>query len=293
VTHRLAFVGSCQVAGLRATAAALRPDVEVEAYHIGAQLSAEEIAERIVGFDTVITQIADTDPHTPNLSPSALKDKVGNVVLIPTFVFPGLHPDMIYIFNEGRPVPGAFSDMHSLIIATGYALGLSEERTQKLFNSYIFAELGYFVSYETSYQIMVEQFAAHGYDMKGMPEKWMQDSGGFMYTINHPAISVLSHMAVDSLKRAGLVEEGTAAPAGVRDNLFEAFVAPVFPPLARRIGIPENEVFLKPLGYQGDREVSLEEYIHRSFAIYRDLPKEVVLTDQVRSAAEKLDAILY
>jgi hypothetical protein len=293
VTHRLAFVGSCQVTGMRAATTLLRPDIEIEAHHVGAHLNAQQIADRIMGYDTVVTQIGEGDANFPELAPSLIEPKVGKLISIPIFVFSGLHPDMIYIFRDGGPLPGAFSDMHSLITVSGYLLGLSEERTKALFNAFIFSELGYFAAYEASYPAMVDQFTDAGYDMRGQPERWIQETGSFMYTINHPAISVLSLMALESLKRAGLVSQDALVPTGVDDYLHSAFVAPVFSPLARRIGIREEETFLKPVHMGENREVSLAEYIAASYAIYRDLPVEALQSDQIRHACEKLRTLLH
>ncbi|PSO09695.1 MULTISPECIES: WcbI family polysaccharide biosynthesis putative acetyltransferase [unclassified Sphingobium] len=293
MTHRLAIIGSCQVSGMASTAWQLRPDLHIEPHHIGAHLSAGEIADRIVGFDTVITQVAEGDSRFPELVPSKIARTIGKLVHIPIFVFPGLHPDMIYIFRDSGTLPGPFSEMHSLIVVVSYLLGLSEERTRRLFNAYVFARLGYFTSYETSRQGMIAQFAEAGYDMQGMPEHWLGKSGAFMYTMNHPAIPVLAQMAVDALKRTGLIPQDATPPEDVDDYLSTAFVAPVFPSLARRIGLAENDRFLKPVSQGEPRDLSLEDYISHSFAMYRDLPAADLDSPQVRHAYDTLKALLY
>lgn len=290
--HKLAIIGTCQVTGMRLAAIQLRPDLHVDAYHVGAQFTAEEVAEKIFGFDTVISQIVENDQQFPALSPSAIRGSVGNLISIPKFVFTGLHPDMLYIFQNGRPVPGYFSEMHSLIVVSSYIMGLSEARTTRLFNAYVFAELGYFACYELSHGNMLAQFAAAGYNLEGCTQKWLNEHGSFMYTVNHPSIEVLAHLAVESLKRAELVSPETLPPADVEDHLYQSFVAPVFSPLARRIGVAENDVFLKPTQFGSDRGISLSAYVNASFDIYRQLDPNVLMSDEVRRAVEILRAKL-
>ena len=292
MTLRLAFVGNCQVAGLRAAAKLLRPDIQIDSYHINVPLSAAEIAERITGYDTVVTQIREGDERHGALAPSAVSSRVFSVIPIPAFVFRGLHPDMIYISRDGGHVPGPFSETHSLIVVASFLLGFSEKRTLGLFNAYIFAELGYFTPYQASYEMIVRQFDEAGFDMRGKPELWLRDYGSFMHTVNHPAIVVLSQLATDILKRAELIAQDVAPPSDVVDGLYDALVAPVFAPLARRIGLPGNDVFLKPARLGPDRELRLADFVRESFAFYRAMPSDILQGAAIEQACDKLKAIL-
>lgn len=293
MTRKIAFVGTCQTTGMAAVARALLGDAwEVEGHHIGAQLDAEAILQRITGYDVIVTQVRVEDRPNAALFMNELQGKAGQIIEMPPFVFTGLHPDMTYVFNAGGVVAGYHSDMHSLIALAAFLLDLPVRRAVSLYNTYIFAEIGYFDAYASSYQVMLAQFDGAGYNLRGMPERWMADSGPFMYTINHPSIAVLGHMAVLALARAGILSVDAQAPSGIIDNLHEAFCAPLFPGLARRLGFGGSTDYLRPLYLGADRQISLAEYVLQSYAIYQDVGREVLASDQVMLVRDKLAQLL-
>lgn len=296
MNQRIAFVGSCQVTGMaaatRALAQQLGHDWQVEAFHIDAPLNAEQIFSKIREFDVVISQVNISDGSNVILQADALKGHVSKSIFMPTFVFTGLHPDMTYLVIQDKVWHGAQSPMHSLISIACYLLDLPAQRAASLFNAYIFAELGYFSAYATSYEVMARDFEAAGYDLWGMPERWMATNGPFMYTINHPSISVLSHMAVLALRRTGLIAGDTNAPEGVDDYLHQHLVAPVFPELAQRIGYLGSREYLRPLQFGSDRTFSLLEYVQESYADYRGVDRSLLTSGEVVRVRDRLSVLL-
>jgi Polysaccharide biosynthesis enzyme WcbI len=296
MSRRIAFVGSCQVTGMAAASRAVSQqrghDWQIEAYHIGAPLNEREIFRLIQGFDVVISQVDISDKPNAILQADSLRGHVGQCVYMPVFVFTGLHPDMTYVFIQDMVWNGAQSPMHSLLSLACYLLDLPARRAASLFNAYVFAEIGYFSAYEASYAVMVSDFDAAGYDLRGMPERWMETSGPFMYTINHPSISVLSHMVVLALARAGLIAVGYNAPDGVDDYLHQHLVAPVFPELARRIGFSGSHEYLRPLQFGTDRTVSLLEYVQESYADFRGVDRSLLASGPVVRVRDRLSVLL-
>jgi hypothetical protein len=211
---------------------------------------------------------------------------------MPTFVFTGLHPDVTYLVIEDKIWNGAQSPMHSLLSLACYLLDLPAQRAASLFNAYIFAEIGYFSAYAASYEVMVRNFDAAGYDLRGMPDLWMATNGPFMYTINHPSISVLSHMAVLALARAGLTAGDAKLPEGVDDYLHRSLVAPVFPEIARRIGCSGSREYLRPLHFGANRAVSLLDYVEESYADFRSLDRGLLALDNVVRVRDLLAVLL-
>ncbi|PIK74873.1 hypothetical protein CS379_00280 [Methylobacterium frigidaeris] len=252
----------------------------------------EDVREHIKQFDVVITQISESDAEMPYLRASSLNAPMLRAIYLPTFAFSGLHPDMTYIFDHGKIVHGAHSEMHSIIGAACFLARISEARAAKLFNKYIFSELGYFAEYEVSYRFMMETYASAGYDVDGLVERLIAESGAFMHTINHPSIAIISELTTQALKKAGVVPQDAPVPIGVHDALQEHFVGPVFPPLARTIGLAGSTTYLKSVHSGEDRTVGLEEYLNRSYEIYRSLNREVIAQGRIREAFDTINTLI-
>jgi hypothetical protein len=199
---------------------------------------------------------------------------------------------MAYLVIQDKIWNGAQSPMHSLISIACYLLDLPAQRAASLFNAYIFAEMGYFSAYTASYEVMVRDFDAAGYNLRGMPERWMATNGSFMYTINHPSISVLSHLAAIALMQADLIDSDTTVPEGVDDYLHEHLVAPVFPEIARRIGCSGSREYLRPLQFGADRNVSLVSYVEEQYADFRQVDRSLLASVDVDRVRDRLSVLL-
>jgi hypothetical protein len=281
---RIALIGSCQVAGMKATATRLLPSAHIEAQHIFVTMQPEEIPVYLKNFDLCVTQIQDDDHRISHLSANALKSSTLDAVYLPTFVFSGLHPDMAYILKEGKIVSGPYGDLHSAIGASCFLAGCSEARTAKLFNKYIFAELGYLDEYAVSHRFMIDTYAAAGYDVERLLSSLRAVSGPFMYTANHPAISIIAELTTQALKKIGAVPDNASVPAGVHDALAEHLVLPVFPPIARNAGFEGGSTYLRQARPGEDRRLPLEEYLSLSFDIYRQLDRETIAQGRILEA---------
>jgi hypothetical protein len=240
----------------------------VEAYHIGVPHSPSEIRELVTGFDTVITQIGPNSPET-ELSVEGLTNAVGQVLHLPIFQFTGLHPDMMYAMKGQELFKGASSDMHSRIAISGYLIGLDERKIERLFNAHIFSELGYFDAFPAAHELLLKFGNEAGYDFGSKFDSWMATGKSFMHTVNHPTMAVLSELSRDALARAGHIAAETLAPDDVRDDLANSLVAPILPPLARRLKLEGGTTYLRPASHGPDREITLKEYIAESLDIYR------------------------
>jgi hypothetical protein len=293
---RVAIIGGCQVVGLAATARRVLPEAEVVAWHVGVypKDSDEELLALLAGFDTVISQLSDWDEHVP-LRITRLREQGLPVVYLPVMVFPGFHPDITYVTGPGGLVHGPMVDYHSVIVAAGYTLGLSENRVAGLFNALIFAELGYFDVFEAAKAALFANFKREGIDLDTLFDLWMRQAGQFMYTVNHPHILVLATLCRDALARAGHLNPVDCLPNDIDDNLAEHFCWPAYPALARRIGVPGSNTFLR--GLHGlapgqTRELSLTEYISVCFRAYENLGREALVVRNIATASERLGALV-
>lgn len=294
---RIAFVGSCQVAGLAAAARAFLPGVDTSVWHIGVHPkdSEEEIREKLEGFDLIVTMVPDSGPHEL-LRISRLRTEGLPAILLPTFSFTGFHPDIVYIPGaDGTLVHGLGSDYHSSIAAAAFVVGLPVKRAVGLFNQYIFARLGFFEVFPASRAALIDLFQSEGYDIAPLFEHWLRVAGPFMYTINHPHIVVMTTLCKLVLERAGYVSETTPLPTGVEDYLREHFVWPVYPELARRFGVPGSLTFLRykyALFPWQRREISLAEYVAGCYEIYEGVDRSVLASGVIGQVAERLREVV-
>jgi hypothetical protein len=291
---RVAFVGNCQTPGIIASLKELLPAAEVEGWHFGAQpISGVELLGRLREFDAVIKNIPEGQAEGFFDCPR-LAEHCASVIALAPVAFTGFHPDIAYLFANGRTVPGISGDYHSAIIAASYSLGLPPAGVPALFNALVYARLGYFDAFPLARQELIEQHRQQGYDLSNHVEQWLA-RGAFMYTINHPRIDVLSTLATIAAIRGGLVPPGTAAPDMVFDDLAASTQWPTYPELAQRIGVPGSMVFVRG-AYEvkpGERrELGLREVIDIAYRIYDETPDIDLLRGRVAFVRDRLKELL-
>lgn len=275
---RVAVVGSCQVAGMASALTQLLAGAQVKFWHYGVTPGdAWEIAETVTGYDLVISQLL--DPNAGCLEPQQLRERCRSLVLMPIFGFPGLHPDCVLIHDaDGKLVETPLGPYNSAIALSGYALGFCEKRTKALFNAYVYDQLGYFDAFYSSKTAIVAAFRQFGYEISDQIDDWLTRVGCFMYTTNHPYGEVMWDLAVLALSRAGLHVD-------VRDPLFDQYLSlnaiwPVYPEIARKLGIKGGLDFTKP-GFSSpaseSRTFDLPHYISSSFEVYSQYDLAVLL----------------
>jgi hypothetical protein len=201
--------------------------------------------------------------------------------------FYGFHPDFFYLRNtNGKLIGSACGLYHSKIIAVAFSMGLTEQRVEKLFNAFVFSRLGYFAKFAPWKRILLGRAAAIGYDLADDFEAWMRN-GAFMHTLNHPAVRVLASVAARIIQKAGI--EQTHSLAEARDPLACATQLPVYPDIARKIGVEPIPVFRVPCrDKKALRELSLHEFVAESFRIYEGLDPIVFESNELNQAREIL-----
>jgi hypothetical protein len=277
---------------MRVALQALFPAATVDAYHVGVSpLSAAEIAAGIGDFDFVISQMLGKHGF-PELEFEGVRERTPAASLIPPFVFTGFHPDSDYIFNDGRAVASEVGFYHSVIAAAGFLLGFSPKRTLRLYNAYIYGELGYFSAFEAAREAVLTSFAGYGFDLSAHMDGWLNE-GCFMHTINHPKVNVLSTLATLGARSAKVVEATTPPPRELFDPLEQNVAWAIYPEIAERLGVEPGPGFSRAANANGAaRKVELDELVFSSFARYADLPLESLKTNKVAGTVEKLKALL-
>lgn len=293
---RVAIIGSCQVVGLAAAARQLLPGAEVRAWHVGVfpKDTDEELLDQLSNFDTVISQISDQNDHIA-LGISRLRERGLPVTFLPVLAFPGFHPDITYIRRPTGLLPGQGTDYHSVIVATAFALGLPATRVPALFNALVFTELGFFSVFDAATTALFAIFDKEGYEIRAMMDGWMRRVGQFMYTINHPHIVALEDLCRAALVRAGRLDPATPPAANVDDYLATHFIWPVYPALAKRLGLTGSTTFqINSFGLTDGqtRDLPLTDYVAACYRSYDSLGKDALQAGGIAIARERLASLV-
>jgi hypothetical protein len=281
----VAVVGNCQAASVANCVRQANPRLKVKVISLARQTTAEsqEQALRDLGTaDTILVQ-----PGGDGLLGSSnLTSRFGNVVLYPKLTFYGFHPDFFLLRGiNARPVASACGFYHSKIVAAGFSLGLPERRVLNLFNSFVFARLGYFGRFAAWKKVFLSRTAEAGYELDGDFELWLRE-GAFMHTLNHPAIRVIASIAERLLHKAEIALVNS--PAGAADPLARAARLPVYPEIARAIGVDPVPCFTLASRPKSDGRLSVSEFVRDSYRLYGSLNPGVFETDEIKAAREIL-----
>lgn len=294
---KIAIVGGCQSEGLREATLALIPGVQIQSWHVGVNPAdvPEVILEKIAGSDVVVTQMQPEHGYA-SLTVDGLKAQGFNAHFLPTFTFPGFHPDLSYIFRPDGVLGAVHCDFHSRIAVAGFLLGLTPQQTLPLYNSVVFDELGYFDVFPAA-RVAVEQgLMEAGFAPEGLIDGWLKEIGPFMYMANHPHIRVLATLAHQLYVRLGLVDAGKSVPAVKKDHLGESFTWPVYTAMAKRFGVQGSNDFQRPAwlvqGLFESRKIPLGTYLKDLFAFYPTVPREQLETETMVEARDKLAGLL-
>jgi hypothetical protein len=293
---KIAFIGGCQVVSLAAAARVLMPRAEVQAWHVGVfpVITKEALAELLSGYESVFSQLPDNDSQGP-LASSRLRQRGINTLFIPTVAFPGFHPDSTYVFRQdGSVVPAALSDYHSKLVAACYLLDIPCERVPQLFNSLVFHELGYLQGFAAAKSAFLDRWSQVGFDLGAPFERWM-NTGSFMYTLNHPHIRVLAEISRLELLAAGHISEESVLTDLPDDPLANGFIIPVYPPLAKRLGVSGSNEFLRSahgLPPGESRVISLNDYVAANYRYYETIDRDLLSAPTIVAAKARLHVMV-
>ena len=140
--------------------------------------------------------------------------------------------------------------------------------TVGLFNSYIYAALGYFDVLPHAKEEMLAEFARYDIDLTSALDGWLDRSDCFMYSQNHPRGYVMADVALEAARAAGFdVPAVFPCPDMMPDRLSESVMYPVFPEIAARLGKTGHTRF-KALTSERMNVMTLEHFVERSFRLY-------------------------
>jgi hypothetical protein len=272
---RVGIAGGCQAAGLGEWIRRMLPGAEVHGWHVGARpdWNPGAVAGQVAGYDLVITQFSAA--MEPALSEERLRETARRVVFAPVLVFNGLQPDIVMTGLRDQPfalLRGPLDVLQSAIILAAYHLEVPVARVPRLFNALVFEALGYLGAFAAARAGFLKLLGEQGYDFAGAMDGWLRE-GTFMYSDNHPHIRVLGSYAEAILARAGLSAAAVAPGGEPLDNLAASVQWPVYPAIARPLGIPGSTSFVRatsatPAGEP--RAITLSAFAEASYRLFDD-----------------------
>ena len=280
---RVLVLGNCQSYSISACLRALNPDLMVAALswtELRTTVQVERLLAIAEGADAVLVQPVEV-PRVQSLSADALAGRGVRCVQFPRIHFTGFHPDAVRM--RGRALEGLIGPWHSALIMAGYRMGLPEDRTEALFNAYVYGALGYFDEYDKACTFQDAAFSALGWDPLPRPKAGTRP---FVHVPYHPRIEAMMELARSAGARLGIEIDRHASPPP--DPLLRFGAWPVYPEIGKRLGLPGDVRFVPP-GQSGGG-MDLREAISRSYAAYARSPERLIPPPRVKHLIEILKA---
>lgn len=268
---KILVLGNCTASPLSSYISAICEGVEVESMLFSTNLSG---AKQKVANDKVSSLGRQSD-HVFLLNtidrPEVERLIEKTVIQFPVFAFTAYHPDLTYISHKSTGSllgAGPVGEYNSFISFWAYSNGLNVRQAVSLFREDVFEALGYFSKWEASYRFLDEQMRGLGFGADLLP-KWVQ-SGCFMHSVNHPKKRVLMDIAHALMDKASIA---TSQREDIADPLEDDAVWPIYPDIARRLGIDGGYIFSVPTRLVEERRVSrhleLEEFVEKSYDAFK------------------------
>jgi hypothetical protein len=272
---RLLILADHQHAGLAAAFRALYPDAHIADFDL-ARLATDANARAaasaaLADADHIISY--DAPAALGPFATAALRASRRPFHLLPSFRFAGFHPDSVTITLDGARLAGPTGGTHSRLAAAAYLAGLSVPETMDLFNSLVFARIGYFAAFAEQRAALLQLYAAYGYDLAPQFDAWRK-SGCFMLDPTHPRMRVLLDLARLLAARCGLPPPVTdIAEYDVPNPLATVPTHPLLPEIAARIGVSPEGTYRGPARLGGKPTIySLDAFLTASFQAFRRAP---------------------
>lgn len=208
------------------------------------------------------------------------------VLAVPRLYFPGFHPDAIYPATASAERPNPLGNCNSAILLAAWRDGLTPQQATTLFREEVYRALGYFDVFADASKVMAEEYSLAGIDAADLIDLW-RARGAFMHQPLHPKLRVMSDVAKRLLVNAGLASEASE-PATIDDELAHNAIWPVYPEIARHLGVEGDLVFLPKNARRSKNPdlapMDLDAFVVRSFAVFEAQPPELAaftrLTDE-------------
>ena len=277
------IVGNCQSGGFARVFKKMLPNDTISAFTISNK-NLPPILASAVESDIIFSQGILNRTKTSDQIEEALA-KAGNVHRIPRILFNGYFPDITFIPGLTSRNSASPADYHSAIAIAGYLDGRSPKDTARLYNPFVFASLGYFDAFDIAREVLLKHCMDLGLDMSAKFDSWGAN-GPFMYAINHPSIRVISDIAFAAAEKAGLAPD-RVDPDGILDNLKLALNWPIYPGIAKKLGVPGSMRITRAREGK-ELDIGWDDYLEGIHAVYASIDRDGLLNPQVQKVLNLL-----
>jgi ABC-type polysaccharide/polyol phosphate transport system ATPase subunit len=233
-------------------------------------------------------------PEAARLIVDNFPDLGERVTRFPNVTFSAYHPDLVYVHATSDSISkhlyGPLGHYNSAIALWGYQNRLSIDETVGLFNERTYETLGYFQFWQSSRQSLVNDGTDADMPLQDSVDRWSH-RGVFMYSINHPKMSVFADIGEVVLRRLQLPRVRQAGDYA--DNEFvRAPIWPVYPEVATRLGLEGGDYLFKVPedAYAPDKPVvmlDLREFVGQSFNTFSQYRRDNLRCERLQSGRFK------
>lgn len=298
--NKITVIGNCLSTAVSSVCRAFFPQCEVINLHFEVRDIAGQFEEHAPNSDLILAQIGLDE----NIYPDGFDALVANfatsnpsrVLRYPRVVFAGFHPDCAYAWRRdgGGSVSSPFG-YHSAIAVEAFRRGYNVDETIALFNEEVFDALGYFDYYAPSVHALEDECERAGLPRDIFPRKWL--GLPFMYSINHPRMYVAWDLVEHILRRADYELPAIDRERGQHDSFFPGPIWPIYPEIARRLGVAGSYLFMPPTDYRPGAEhelYTLRQFVEKCFEYYRTLNfPAVALSQPTTTRFNQIDSDLF
>jgi len=272
--RRIVIIANHQHGGLAIALRALLPAAHIVSFDI-ADLARDPAARReaaaaAAAADHVVSY--DVPAAFGPLATASLRAAGRPLLLLPAFRFAGFHPDSVSINLDAGRVAGPTGVLHSRIAIAAYLGGLRVSDAALLYNSLVFARLGYYAAFAAERASLIRTYAVYGFNIAKLFDQWLQP-GCFMFDATRPRMRVLLDLGGMICDRIGLPPAAGVTESALSNPLATAAMQPLFPDIAARLGVSPEGSFRGPSAPATRPALyNLETFLTASFEVYRRIP---------------------
>lgn len=260
---KVAVISNCQGESFARCLSALNPGFEPKFILAKESGNCEEDLQLLTESEIIFTQRGGGQHHIPN-------EFSQKTVLFPSIVFNGLHPDITFARGR-RKGNGLLEVIHtdmsmynSSIALFGYRHGISIDQIISFYNPYVYGNLGYFDAWESARIDLLAEGELSGIPLGELFVKWAR-RGAFMYSFNHPDITVMTDVARAVLHKIGIPAVNSNVCQYLTDPLREMPIWPIYPEIGARHGVNGDLNFIY---LYTNLQMNLRQYVEASYRVY-------------------------
>ncbi|MDP3858102.1 MAG: GSCFA domain-containing protein [Stagnimonas sp.] len=212
-------------------------------------VTAEDILRPERALEAVRTSLAENDvvlmqPIYAEAMRAVLPELDEKLVLFPSISFPAFQPDQCYVRIKGtlNEVSGPLGPYHSSIAYYAWRAGMSQSQAADLFCDPVYEQLRFHDYWDSATEALLDEGRRCGMALDGLFKQW-RARGCFMHSPNHPKLFAVADIARQVMQKLGLEMLPIDPLEVVWDNLADTSIWPVYPEIARRIGIEGSYIF--------------------------------------------------